>query len=169
MTQMFSTRWLILFYAKCFPGNVRTDQFLLIYKLVYNCMTHVWFLVKNQWWSGIQGPSGPRTDRSDLVRDFLNFIGPARSEISDFFVWSWSKSILDFSIFLSLFGPVLNFPTFLDQLIPVRGSLMMVTFLEQCHPILTQYESSSLSTCPCWVKNKQLGQEQELVLQLTVV
>ena len=48
---------------------------------------------------GIHGPSGPGTNRSDLVRDFLNFIGtgptdqdfpnfvgpgPVRSEISEF-------------------------------------------------------------------------------------
>ena len=30
---------------------------------------------------GIYGPPGPRTDRSDLVLDFLNFVGPVRSEI----------------------------------------------------------------------------------------
>ena len=31
-----------------------------------------------QFVSGIHEPSGPGTDRSDLIRDFLNFIGPGK-------------------------------------------------------------------------------------------
>ena len=50
----------------------------------------------NKWSrTGIHGPPDPGTDRSDLVRDFLNFVGPgpARSEIFKFF------------LVLALFGP----------------------------------------------------------------
>ena len=87
------------------------------------------------WWSrmrsraGIHEPPGPRTDRSDLVLDFLNFFGPGpvRSEIFQIllvlvrfgprfskFCWSWSGSVRDFP---NLFFLVQPGPKFFENLL----------------------------------------------------
>ena len=75
---------------------------------------------RTRWKKGNSGPrihglSGPATDRSNLVRDFLNFAGPGpvRSEISKFFLvlvrfgpriskfsWSWFGSVREFLNFV---------------------------------------------------------------------
>ena len=78
------------------------------------------FELKHKIGAGIHGPPGPGTDRSDLVRDFLNFIGPGpvRTEIFEFFLvlvrsgprfsnfsWSWSGSVRESLNFIGP-GPV---------------------------------------------------------------
>ena len=86
--------------------------------------------------SGIHGPRGPGTDRSESVRDFQNFGGPGPvwSRVLKFFSvlvpfgpkfrnfsWSWSGSVPSFGIFLGP-GPVPGFEIFLGPG-PVRSQI----------------------------------------------
>jgi len=52
-------------------------------------------------WSGIHGPPGLGTDRSESVGDFQNFVdpGPVRSQVLKF-SRSWSGSVPDCEFFL---------------------------------------------------------------------
>ena len=51
-----------------------------------------YFFLTLTFCAGIHEPSGPGTDRTDLVRDFLNFIGPGPVQFEIFqivLVLSW--------------------------------------------------------------------------------
>ena len=97
------------------PGSIYIQLTIIKWIITWCNMWYVLVLVLISH-SGIHEPPGPRTGRSDLVLDLLNFFGPGpvRSEIFQIllvlvrfgprfskFCWSWSGSVRDFSNFAS--------------------------------------------------------------------
>ena len=112
--------------------------------------------------AGIHEPPGPRTDRSDLVLDFLNFFGPGpvRSEIFQIllvlvrfgprfskFCWSWSGSVRDFQNFAGP-GPVRS-QIFQILLVLVRFGPRFSDYLLKSHPFWIQNCAFSWNRIRC--------------------
>ena len=106
------------FYRKSFTSTNMGQKF-------WPKMTTLVLTPRVQSW--IHGPSDPGTDRSDLVRDFLNFVGPdpVRFKIFQILLVLIRVGPGFLKIFWSWFGPVLFFSKFL---VLVRSGSRLINF-----------------------------------------